>query len=179
MPERETVRRAQRDLKQGRSPSTAAGEFVHEEIEHVREGRHGARSPQQAIAIGLSKARRAGVPLEPPAKGRTKESSRRGAERDYKAGQSGEEHSPSPRASRAREQALEREPRSTASPGALSRQASRSARERGAADRHRAAKKAARTRASRENRESRKTRRRSATRPAGKKTATTRASRRG
>jgi hypothetical protein len=73
MPEQETVRRAQRDLKEGKSPSTAAGEFVHEEIEHVREGKHGARSPQQAIAIGLSKARRAGVPLRPPKKGKTKE----------------------------------------------------------------------------------------------------------
>src|SRR5215813_9120696 len=95
MPEQETVRRAERDLEEGKSPSTAAGEFVHEEIEHVREGKHGARSPQQAIAIGLSKARRAGVPLPPPKKGTTKGSTRKNAEREYRAGQSGEDHSPS------------------------------------------------------------------------------------
>src|SRR6202000_1857210 len=97
MPEQETVKRAERDLAEGKSPSTAAGEFVHEEIEHVREGKNGARSPQQAIAMGLSKARRAGVPLPPPRKGKTKESTRKNAEREYKAGQSGAEHSPSPR----------------------------------------------------------------------------------
>jgi hypothetical protein len=140
MPEQETVRRAKQDLKEGKSASTAAGEFVHEEIEHVREGKHGARSPQQAIAIGLSKARRAGVPLPPPKKGRTKESTRESAERAYEAGQSGQEASPSRRASRAREQVLEKEPRSSASHSALSGQARRSARERGAEDRHRAAK---------------------------------------
>jgi Family of unknown function (DUF6496) len=66
MPEKEVVDRAEEDLREGKSPSTAAGESVHEEIEHVREGKHGARSPQQAIAIGLSKARRAGIPLPPP-----------------------------------------------------------------------------------------------------------------
>jgi Family of unknown function (DUF6496) len=76
MPEQETVRRAQQDLREGKSPSTAAGEFVREEIEHVRKGKHGARSPQQAIAIGLSEARRAGIPL-PPKKGKTKESTRK------------------------------------------------------------------------------------------------------
>src|ERR1700751_4115838 len=110
MPEKETIRRAQRDLKQGKSPSTAAGEFVHEEIEHVREGKHGARSPQQAVAIGLSKARRAGVPLPPPKKDKTKESTRKSAEREYKAGQSMNKHSPSPQASRARKRVLEEEP---------------------------------------------------------------------
>ncbi len=73
MPEKEVVDRAEEDLREGKSPSTAAGEFVHEEIEHVREGKHGARSPQQAIAIGLSKARRAGIPLAPPKAGKTKE----------------------------------------------------------------------------------------------------------
>ena len=145
MPERETVRRARRDLKEGKSPSTAAGEFVHEEIEHVREGKHGARSPQQAIAIGLSKARRAGVPLPPPKRGRTKESTRKSAEREYEAGQAGKESSPSSRASRARVRVLEQEPHTSASHRALSRQASRSSRERGAEDRHRAARKAVRT----------------------------------
>jgi hypothetical protein len=121
MSEQKTVRRAERDLAEGKSPSTAAGEFVHEEIEHVREGKHGARSPQQAIAIGLSKARRAGVPIRPPKKGKTKESTRKSAERDYKAGQSGAAQSPPPRASRARERVLQEEPHTTASHRALSR----------------------------------------------------------
>ena len=72
MPEKETVERAKKDLRQGKSPTTAAGEFVREEMEHIREGKHGARSTKQAIAIGLSKARRSGVPLKPPAKGQAK-----------------------------------------------------------------------------------------------------------
>lgn len=148
MPETATVRRAQRYLKEGKSPSTAAGEFVHEEIEHVREGKHGARSPQQAIAIGLSKARRAGVPLPPPKKGKSRESTRRSAEREYKAGQSGASRGPSSRASRARERVLEEEPKTTASHEALSRQASGAARSRGPEDRHRAAVKAVRTKGS-------------------------------
>lgn len=101
MPERATTERAKEDLREGKSPSTAAGEFVREEIEHVREGKHGAHSPQQAIAIGLSKARRAGIPLHPPAKGKTKESTRKQAARDYRKGQSGKREEPSPRASRA------------------------------------------------------------------------------
>jgi hypothetical protein len=82
MPEKETMKRAREDLREGKSPSTAAGEFVREEIDHVREGKHGARSPQQAIAIGLSKARRAGIPLKPPAPGKTSESTRHKAEKD-------------------------------------------------------------------------------------------------
>jgi hypothetical protein len=82
MPEKSTVEKAKEDLREGKSPSTAAGEFVHEEIEHVREGKHGAHSPQQAIAIGLSKARRAGIPLKPPRPGRTSESTRKSAARD-------------------------------------------------------------------------------------------------
>src|ERR1700747_3322639 len=113
MPAKSTEQRAKEDLSEGKSPSTAAGEFVHEEIEHVREGKHGARSPQQAIAIGLSKARRAGVPLPPPRKGKTKESTRKNAEREYKAGQSGAEHSPSPRASRARGGVLQEDTHTT------------------------------------------------------------------
>jgi hypothetical protein len=145
MPERETMRRAEKDLHEGKSPSTAAGEFVHEEIEHVREGKHGARSPQQAIAIGLSKARRAGVPLPPPKKGRTKESTRKSAERAYEVGQSGATGAPSPRASQAREQALQQEPHSSASHSALSRQTRRSSRERGPEERQQAAHKAVRT----------------------------------
>ncbi len=115
MPKKATVERAKEDLREGKPPKTAAGEFIHEEIEHVHEGKHGVRSPQQAIAIGLSKARRAGIPVAPPAKGKTKESTRVRAERDYEKGQSGENQEPSPRASRAREEALKREPHSTAS----------------------------------------------------------------
>ena len=164
MPETQTLKRAERDLREGKSPSTAAGEFVHEEIEHVREGKHGARSPQQAIAIGLSKARRAGVPLPPPKRGKTKESTRKSAERAYKAGQSGGGRSPNPRASRARERVLEQEPHSSASRGALSRQARRSSRERGAEARHRAADKAVQTKG------------KSQVRQAAKKAARTRAS---
>src|ERR1700749_2593332 len=87
MPDQETIERAREDAREGKSPSTQAGEFVREEINHVREGKHGARSPQQAIAIGLSKARRAGIPVKPPAKGKTSESTRQKAERDYEKGQ--------------------------------------------------------------------------------------------
>jgi hypothetical protein len=88
MPEQEVVDKAKEDLKEGKSPSTAAGEFVREEIEHVREGKHGARSPQQAIAIGLSKARRVGIPLAPPKQGTAKKSTRENAERDLRKGKS-------------------------------------------------------------------------------------------
>src|SRR6185437_13190634 len=87
MPEKSTVKKAKEDLREGKSPSTAAGEFVREEIEHVRHGKHGVRSPKQAIAIGLSKARRAGVPLPPHARGKAKPKTRKSAERDYKKGQ--------------------------------------------------------------------------------------------
>ena len=129
MPEKKTVDRAKEDMREGKSPSTAAGEFVHEEIEHVREGKHGARSPEQAIAIGLSKARRAGVPLPPPKKGRAKESTRESAERDVKKGQSGSTKTSAKR-SRSRVEALKREPRSTASSKALSAHAKKTARSR-------------------------------------------------
>lgn len=142
MPEKETTRRAEEDLKEGKSSSTAAGEFVHEEIEHVREGKHGARSIQQAIAIGLSKARRSGVPLEPPKKGLTSEATRKSAERDLEAGQSGERQHPSRRRSQARERALQHEPHSTASHAELSRHARSSSHKRSASDRHEAATKA-------------------------------------
>lgn len=145
MPNRSTTERAKEDLREGKSPSTAAGEFVHEEIEHVREGKHGASSAKQAIAIGLSKARRAGVPLKPPAKGKTSEKTRESAERDYAKGQSGETDRPSPRRSHAREEALKREPKSTTSHRALSRQARTASRKRSSASRHEAAEKAVRT----------------------------------
>src|SRR5690349_23470465 len=86
MPDKTTLKRARRDKRAGKAPSTQAGEFVREEIEHVRQGKHGARSPKQAIAIGLSKARRAGVRLAAPKKGRVSESTRRQARRDLKRG---------------------------------------------------------------------------------------------
>lgn len=131
MPDRQTVAKAKRDLKEGKSPTTAAGEFVHQEIEHVREGKHGARSPKQAIAIGLSEARRAGIPVKPPAKGRTSESARKKAEHDYEQGQkSPKTHSGTSPRSRARSKALKREPKSSASHSALSRQAKSAARRR-------------------------------------------------
>jgi hypothetical protein len=122
MPNKSTTARAKEDLKEGKAPSTAAGEFVHEEIEHVREGKHGARSAKQAIAIGLNKARRAGISLKPPSRGKTSEKTRKSAERSYEKGQSGEKTS-SPRASQARKAALQKEPHNTASHNALSKQA--------------------------------------------------------
>ncbi len=121
MPERKTLKRARQARKEGKAPSTQAGEFVREEIEHVREGKHGARSAKQAIAIGLSKARRAGVDLKPPRKGQTSERTRKSAEAAHRAGQSGRK--PSPARSRAASKALEREPRRAASKAALSKQA--------------------------------------------------------
>ncbi len=136
MPEQETIDRAQEDAREGKSASTQAGEFVREEIHHVREGKHGARSPQQAIAIGLSKARRAGIKLGPP-KGSA--SVREKAEQDEKAG----EH-PRRKVSRARSRATELA--LSASTPSLSRQARRAAVKRGKNSRRQAAAKAARTR---------------------------------
>ncbi len=133
MPEKSTVEKAKEDLREGKSPTTAAGEFVHEEIEHVRRGKHGARSPQQAIAIGLSKARRSGVPLPPPAPGKAKEKTRKSAERAYRKGQTSAGKKPARRSSRVREEVLKREPKSTASHTALSKQARSAARRRKAA----------------------------------------------
>jgi hypothetical protein len=133
MPEKRTIERARRDKRQGKAPSTQAGEFVREEIEHVREGKHGARSAKQAIAIGLSKARRAGVKLPPPRKGTTSERTRKSAARAYRAGQSGRTRKPSARRSRATEKALKREGRQAASHQALARQAKSAARRRKAA----------------------------------------------
>ena len=139
MPERETVERAREDAREGKSPSTQAGEFVREEIHHIREGKHGAASTKQAIAIGLSKARRAGVKL---AKGSA--STQKKAEQDSRASQSRRE--PSRTRSRATSNALKREPRSAASRSSLSRQAQSSALSRGKRARSVAAKKAAQTR---------------------------------
>src|ERR1700760_1792372 len=119
MAEKKVIKRAMKDLREGKSPSTAAGEFVHEEIEHVREGKHGARSPQQAIAIGLSKARRAGIPLAPPKAGKTSKATHKSAKRDLKKGAATPKKTSAKR-SRATESALKKEPRSTVSHKALS-----------------------------------------------------------
>jgi hypothetical protein len=125
MPEKTTVEKARADLRAGKSPTTAAGEFVHEEIEHVREGKHGARSPEQAIAIGLSKARRAGIPLKPPKKGKAKKSTSRSARTASR-----KRSATSRKRSTASRKRLKREPKSTVSRSALSRHAKRVARRR-------------------------------------------------
>ncbi|HEY3587658.1 MAG TPA: DUF6496 domain-containing protein [Myxococcaceae bacterium] len=128
MPEKRIVEKAKEDLREGKSPTTAAGEFVHEEMDHIREGKHGARSTKQAIAIGLSKARRAGVPLKPPKKGQTSRRTRQSAKRAYEVGQKKRKpRSPSRRRSKATTRALRREPRRAASRKALSTQARRTA----------------------------------------------------
>jgi len=144
MPEEETVERAREDEREGLSPSTQAGEFVREEIEHIREGEHGARSPQQAIAIGLSKARRAGVKLPPPKRGKAQ--TKRQAKRDLAKSRSGGRRKVSRTRSRASKEALKLERRSSASRKALSRQARSAAKRRSRPSRSAAAKKAARTR---------------------------------
>ncbi|HET6892868.1 MAG TPA: DUF6496 domain-containing protein [Pyrinomonadaceae bacterium] len=146
MPEKETLERAEQDKREGKAPSTQAGEFVHEEIEHIREGKHGARSTKQAIAIGLSKARRAGVDLPPPKEGEASESTRRQAKRDLRKGKSAAKRKTSSKRSRATRAALKREGRSAASKKALSRQARSVAAKRTRASRSRSAKKAAATR---------------------------------
>jgi hypothetical protein len=145
MPEKRIRERARKDARRGRAPSTQAGEFVREEMEHIRKGKHGARSAKQAIAIGLSKARRAGVELRPPRKGHASERTRAHALRDYSRGQRSRRRGPSQRRSRAITAALRREGRQAASHTALSRQAHASARHRTAANRTRAARKAVRT----------------------------------
>ncbi len=152
MPEKKTVERAEQDKSEGKAPSTQAGEFVREEIHHVREGKHGARSAKQAIAIGLSKARKAGVDLPAPAKGKTSEKTRRGAERAYEEGQGERKSKHRPRASKAVKGALKREGRGAASHKALSKQAKSASRKRTSAQRSAAAKKGARTRKSRAGR---------------------------
>src|SRR5262245_54935907 len=125
MPEKETVARAREDKRRGKAASTQAGEFVKEEMHHIREGKHGARSTKQAIAIGLSKARSAGVNLRVPARGTASAETRRSAKSALKRGRSGRR--PSARRSRAVLGALRREGRSAASKKALARQARRSA----------------------------------------------------
>ena len=145
MPDERTKARAQKDKAQGKAPSTQAGEFVREEIEHVREGKHGARSAKQAIAIGLSKARRAGVDLPPPKPGTTSERTRKSAARESRRAKSEPNHEPAPRRSRATREALKREGSAAATPLALSRQARKAAAKRGPKARSQAARKAAAT----------------------------------
>ncbi len=148
MPESATLKKASRAKAQGKAPSTQAGAFVGEEMEHVREGKHGARSAKQAIAIGLSKARRAGVDLPPPKAGTTSERTRKSAARDSARGHSGSRSKAavSPRRSRATLSALKREGKSAASSTALSRQAHSAAKKRSPSARSAAARKAAQTR---------------------------------
>ena len=130
MPENKTIERARQDAREGKAPTTQAGEFVREEMEHIREGKHGARSTKQAIAIGLSKARRAGVKLPPPKKEQATKQTRKQAARDYRKGQAKPAAKPSAKRSRATLAALKREGRSAASHQALSRQAKQAARNR-------------------------------------------------
>lgn len=139
MSEEDAIERAREDEQEGKSPSTQAGEFVREEMEHIREGEHGARSTEQAIAIGLSKARRAGVDLPPPKRGRKR--TQKQAKRDLAKGRRRTKKRPSRTRSRATKRALRREGGSAASRRSLSRHAKRVARRRGPAARSRAAKK--------------------------------------
>ena len=146
MPEKQTIERAKQDKREGKSASTQAGEFVREEMHHIREGKHGAKSTKQAIAIGLSKARQAGVALRPPKKGQASEKTRKSAARAYARGQgSAARRKPSAKRSRAITGALKREGRGAASRQALSRQAHAAAGKRTAGDRSASAKRAAQT----------------------------------
>jgi hypothetical protein len=144
MPESQTLARAHRDAEEGKSASTQAGEFVREEIEHIRQGKHGARSTKQAIAIGLSKARRAGVKLSPANSKKTSAATRRKAKQDLAS--AGKRKNVSRRRSRATSAALEREHKRAASRRSLSRQGRAAAKNRSSKDRSKAARKAARTR---------------------------------
>jgi hypothetical protein len=149
MPRKSTTKRASAARRQGKSPSSQAGEFVREEIEEIRAGEHGARNTKQAIAIGLSKARRAGVKLPPPKKGTVSEETRRKAAQDSAKGRRGTKTPVSRKRSRAATKALQREGHSAASKTALSRHARTAAKQRSPAQRSASAKKAARTRAAR------------------------------
>jgi hypothetical protein len=147
MPEAKTLQRARADRKEGKAPSTQAGEFIKEEMDHIREGKHGARSAKQAIAIGLSKARRAGVELAPPAPGKTSDGTRKRAARDYAVGHGAPARgASSAKRSRASENALKRESRAAASPQALSRHAHAVAQSKSPRQRSAAARKAVHTR---------------------------------
>jgi hypothetical protein len=146
MPEKKTIERARKAKRQGKAPSTQAGEFVRETVEHIRKGKHGARSTKQAIAIGLSKARRAGVKLPPPRRGTVSARTRHSAEKAYEAGQHDGHHHPNPRRSKATTHALQREGHSAASHAALARQAHSQAMHKTASQRSASARRGARTR---------------------------------
>jgi len=146
MPRKETLRRAAADQRQGKAPTTQAGEFIKETIDEIRQGKSGARSTKQAIAIGLSKARRAGVDLPPPQKGQVSERTRKNAMRAYEVGQTNPDRPVNPKRSRAIKKVLQREGREAASHDALSRQTTQQARKRSPEERHESAVKAARTR---------------------------------
>jgi hypothetical protein len=145
MPEKETIERAREDAKEGKSASTQAGEFVREEMHHIREGKHGAANTKQAIAIGLSKARRAGVKLGAPNPRTTSSETQKKAAQDSRKGRSGSGSHPSPRRSRATLEALKREPHKAASSESLSRQAHSAAARRGSRARHESAEAALHT----------------------------------
>jgi hypothetical protein len=149
MPDKRTIAKAREDKREGKSVATQAGEFVREQIEKIRRGVHGARSTKQAIAIGLSEAREAGVDLPPPRKGKTKASTRKSAKYAYEVGQGKRKPKRRPKVSRAVSKVLKHEPRRAASRKALSRQGKRAASRRSAAQRSASARKAARTRARR------------------------------
>ena len=146
MPEEETIKRAHKDKREGKAASTQAGEFVREEFHHIREGKHGARSARQAIAIGLSKARRSGVKLAPPSRGKASAKVRRQAERDYEKGRRQPGKPASPRRVQAIFGVLKHEGRQSASTAAISRQVRAAAQRRTPSERSATARKAARTR---------------------------------
>lgn len=146
MPEKETIERAREDAREGKSPSTQAGEFVREEMHHVREGKHGAASTKQAIAIGLSKARRAGVKLQVPARGKASPQTIKQAQRENGKGQSHSANQPSATRSRAVRQALKKVGHSAASHQSLAQHARAAAKERGSAARRKSAVRAGQTR---------------------------------
>jgi hypothetical protein len=165
MPDKRTIEKARKDKRAGKAPTTQAGEFIRDEIHKIRQGKHGARSAQQAIAIGLSEARRAGVDLPPPAKGKAKPSTRKSAKYAYEVGQHKRQPQHRPRVSRAVSNVLKHEPQTIVSPKALSRHASLAASRRSAEERSAAARKAARTKGA------------AGRKAAGKKAARTRARR--
>jgi len=151
MPDKQTVQRARADKRAGKAPSTQAGEFVREEIDHIREGKHGARSTKQAIAIGLSKARRAGVDLPPPKAGKTSETTRKHAARDFARGHGAPARSAATtKRSHASEDALKRESSSAATTQALAQHGKSAAAGRSKAERSQAARQASHTKGARE-----------------------------
>jgi hypothetical protein len=155
MPDPEAVKRAKKDKEEGKSASTQAGEFIKAEFDHIREGKHGARSPQQAIAIGLSEARRAGVDLPTPEKGKYSEETREQAKRELEVGDE-PNHKTNPKRSKATTKALQKEGKNAASHAAISRHSKAAANKRTAAERSESAKQAAETKGPEERSEAAK-----------------------